>query len=118
MNRFDKTQHLSFRFLLPFLVFGAVIALFLAGLSSVSRTASVQEAENLRSAILRSAVQCYALEGWYPEDLSYLEEHYHITYDPEKYVVAYEAVGANLMPDVTVIPLNGQETVPGKEDRK
>ena len=37
--------------------------------------------------------------------LLYLEEHYGLTYDTEKYVVSYEATGSNLMPDVTVIPL-------------
>ena len=41
----------------------------------------------------------------YPESLSYLEEHYGITYDKENYVVDYEIIGSNILPDVTVIPL-------------
>ena len=57
------------------------------------------------AAVLQGAVQCYALEGFYPEDLTYLKEHYGLTYDPEKYVVSYEVIGSNLMPDVAVIPL-------------
>ena len=37
--------------------------------------------------------------------LLYLEEHYGLSYDSKKYVVSYEVIGSNLMPDVTVIPL-------------
>ena len=58
--------------------------------------------ENLQQAIRRSAVHCYAVEGSYPESLNYLKEHYGITYDPEKYIVDYEIIGSNLMPDVKV----------------
>ena len=36
------------------------------------------------------------------ESLDYLKEHYGITYDPEKYIVDYEIIGSNLMPDVKV----------------
>lgn len=42
------------------------------------------------------------MEGSYPESLDYLKEHYGITYDPEKYIVDYEIIGSNLMPDVKV----------------
>ena len=56
--------------------------------------------------MLQGAVQCYALEGFYPEDLTYLKEHYGLTYDSEKYVVSYEVIGSNLMPDVSVISLD------------
>lgn len=107
MNRFHKKRNgLSvLKTLFPVFVFCAMLLLLLGGLSSVSTTAAREEAARLRDAVLQGAVQCYALEGFYPEDLQYLREHYGLTYDPEKYVVSYEAVGSNLMPDVTVIPL-------------
>ena len=54
--------------------------------------------------IRRAAVQCYALEGAYPEDLSYLKEHYGIQWDEKQFLVNFEAVGQNLPPDITVIP--------------
>ena len=59
----------------------------------------------LENSIRQSAVHCYALEGFYPDSLSYLEEHYGLTYDKDKYIVSYEIIGSNLMPDVSVIPL-------------
>ena len=107
MNRFQKSRsrlHLP-RVLLPVILFCIVLFLLLGGLSSGSDAAAREEASRLHDAVLQGAVQCYALEGFYPEDLSYLEEHYGLTYDTEKYVVSYEATGSNLMPDVTVIPL-------------
>ena len=84
------------------LIFLLIFLLFYKGVGSVSQTASEQQMENLQQAIRRSTVHCYAVEGSYPESLDYLKEHYGITYDPEKYIVDYEIIGSNLMPDVKV----------------
>lgn len=65
-----------------------------------------RQEESTRDAIMRGAVQCYAIEGRYPESLSYLEKHYGISYDKNKFVVSYEIVGSNTMPQVSVIPLD------------
>lgn len=113
MNRFDKKSE-RFRVLkglLPVAVFCVVIGIFLSGVRSISGTAAKQEADGLRRAVIRSAVLCYALEGFYPDTLAYLEDNYGITYDEDKYVVSYEVIGSNLMPDVMVIPLE-EEGVP------
>ena len=111
MNRFHKQKSLfsHMRLLLPLFVFCIMFLLLLEGLSSVSSAAATEEASRLRDSVLQGAVQCYALEGFYPEDLAYLQEHYGISYNPDKYVVSYEVIGSNLMPDVTVIPLYGRE---------
>ena len=55
--------------------------------------------------IRRAAVQCYALEGAYPRDLSDLEERYGVSVDRERYFVDYRYVASNLMPDITVLPI-------------
>ena len=81
----------------------------IAEVSSISGQASQAELENLQSALERSAVHCYATEGVYPESLEYIRQHYGITWDPEKYVVDYEIIGANMKPSITVIPLHRQE---------
>lgn len=85
---------------------GIGIALLLGSASSISETAADSYAQSLRQAILRSAVNCYATEGAYPESLAYLQEHYGIDWNPEKYVVDYEIIASNQMPSVTVISLN------------
>lgn len=58
------------------------------------------------NAIIKSAVQCYALEGQYPTGLAYLEENYGLTLNREKYVYHYESIGANMVPVVKVYPLS------------
>ena len=101
MNRFQKKNTFSpGRLILPvsIMLFLLIFLLFYRGVSS----ASDQQTENLRLAIQRSVVHCYAVEGAYPESLDYLKEHYGITYDPDKYLVSYEIIGSNLMPDVKV----------------
>ena len=105
MNRFMKRpRHLAgAKYLISIVVFGIVLFLFFDGLSSITRTTSGQELESLERAVRRSTVQCYALEGFYPESLSYLEEHYGLTYDEDLFFVDYQTVGANIYPDVTII---------------
>ena len=41
------------------------------------------------------------------EHLDYLKEHYGLTYDETRYIVNYEVMGSNLMPDVTVLEKQG-----------
>ena len=105
MNRFEKNRtHAGlWRKLGAAAFFAGVLALFLLGLDSLSGVTARQEAEGLKNSILRSAVHCYALEGFYPDSLGYLRDHYGLRYDEDKYIVSYEIIGSNLMPDVSVI---------------
>lgn len=54
--------------------------------------------------VRRAAVECYALEGAYPENLDYLKERYGLAVDEVRYFVDYRYVASNLMPDITVLP--------------
>lgn len=107
MNRFQKNHARSQLWgrIASAAFFLLVLVLFLLGLDHLSGTTARQEAEGLKNSILQSAVHCYALEGFYPDSMRYLEDHYGLTYDRDKYVVSYEVVGSNLMPDVSVISL-------------
>ena len=105
MNRFQKQKNVgkNVRSLAaPALLAVAVIGCVWNGITSVSDQAARQEKKSLEEAIRRDMVTCYAMEGVYPESLDYLKEHYGITYDPDKYLVSYEIIGSNLMPDVKV----------------
>ena len=77
----------------------ALFSSFLGG--RVSREA-LDLAEN---SIRRAAVQCYALEGFYPPDLDYLTGRYGVSVDTQRYFVDYQYVASNLMPDITVLSL-------------
>lgn len=41
----------------------------------------------------------------YPPSLKYLEEHYGLTYDRGRFLIDYQSVGANLMPEVTILSI-------------
>ncbi len=89
--------------LLAAAVFFLFVAVFLAGVQSVSSVSETKEMEQIENAVVRSAVLCYGTEGAYPESLDYLKEHYGLLYDEEKYIVNYEIVGKNLRPQVRVV---------------
>lgn len=59
--------------------------------------------QQLEEALRRAAVACYAAEGVYPPSLSYLEQHYGVQLDKERYTVFYEVFADNLMPEITVL---------------
>jgi hypothetical protein len=65
-----------------------------------------QGATDLANAVRRSAVQCYAVEGSFPTSVSYLEQNYGLIIDHTHYVVYYEPMGANLLPQVRVLTVN------------
>ena len=81
-----------------------ILALAAAFAFSGSRSDVDEEAmEAIRDAIRRSALQCYVVEGVYPPDLAYLQDHYGLQVDTDNYYVVYEAFASNLPPDITVI---------------
>lgn len=69
----------------------------------IRRDIRQQSRTAIRDAVLRAAVECYAVEGTYPGSLSYLEEHYGLQINHREYIVAYDAFAGNLMPDVQVL---------------
>jgi hypothetical protein len=78
-------------------------AVFFSALSNVNQGTDQAGRLQLEESLRRSAVACYASEGIYPPDLDYLEEHYGLQIDRERYTVFYEIFASNLMPDITVL---------------
>lgn len=105
MNRFESGKHFhKIRLIsLPALAFILLLFLFLQGVESVADTTLEKQAESLQTAIDRSIIQCYAVEGTYPPSLTYLEEHYGLTYDKDLFFIDYQVYGANIFPDVTIL---------------
>ncbi|GFH96438.1 hypothetical protein IMSAGC003_02994 [Lachnospiraceae bacterium] len=91
--------------LLPLLTGVLILLLFLGGVQSVSDTTAAKQLESLETALSRSIAQCYSVEGMYPPSLKYLEEHYGLTYDRGRFLIDYQSVGANLMPEVTILSI-------------
>ncbi len=88
---------------LPIFVLVAVLVAFTFFANSMTGTNAAREKEILANAIDRSITQCYALEGVYPDNLTYLEEEYGLTYNKDRFFVDYQYIGSNLRPDITII---------------
>lgn len=104
-NRFsrEKTHAGSFPIFVSACLFAAVLLVFGYGVSSVSGRTEQEESRTLEEAVARGITYCYAAEGRYPTSLSYLKEHYGLFYDENKFFIDYQPMGANIMPDVTII---------------
>ncbi len=86
--------------------FVAVIIAFLFGISFISSTSARDQKDVLTDAVSRDIIHCYAVEGYYPPSLAYIEDHYGLTYDKSRYLIDYVPIGDNIMPTVTILELN------------
>ena len=99
-------------------VLASALALYLVlgpAARSAARAIEEQSAVSVKDAVMRSAVQCYAVEGAYPNSVEYLEEHYGLVINHDRYIVSYEAYASNLAPNVKVLVIgdNGAATSAG-----
>jgi uncharacterized protein (DUF4213/DUF364 family) len=88
----------------------AVGVIIIAGLV---QTAESNRADGLRlldKSIRRAVVECYAIEGRYPDSVAYLQEHYGIIVDETKYVVHYEVFASNILPYIHVFDIREKST--------
>ena len=93
----------------PWCIAAVLTVLLIAGIWSHTSSVSgkdIQEGSTtaLKEAVQRSALQCYVVEGIYPPNLSYLEDHYGLQINHEKFYVSYDAFASNLPPNIRVIP--------------
>lgn len=92
--------------LLSILVFLLLLLLFYRGMTVISAKTAAEQKRCLEEALRRNIVYCYTVNGFYPESLDYLMAHYPISYDESMFIIHYQPVASNLMPDVTVIERN------------
>lgn len=87
---------------LAVMIFAAVALSIGFGAAAAGKTSVSGQIVLLKDTVRREAVQCYALEGSYPQDLAYLKERYGLRYDEDHYVVHYKSLGGNLLPEISV----------------
>lgn len=95
------------RFFIPswivsLLIFAVIAVMIMAGIENMSQSANAEQLAAAERAVRKAAVLCYALEGRYPATLSYLEEHYGVQLNTDKYVYHYQCIGQNIMPQIAV----------------
>ena len=101
MRKKNLTQLLP-GILIPLAVVALLIC-FLGSLSNLTQGHSQESKHRLESVLREAAVACYAVEGIYPPNLAYLEEHYGVQIDHRHFTVSYTPIAENLMPDITVL---------------
>lgn len=85
------------------LIVTVLLLCFLSAISNLTTGHSLEDQRRLEDILRESAVACYAVEGFYPPTLTYLEEHYGVQIDRRRFVVSYTPIAENLMPDITVL---------------
>ena len=95
MQRFIRERKTSYlrNVIISVLIFLLIFAGFGCGLTAMNKKMDQEEMQTLQNAITRS----------YPQSLGYLKKHYGLHYDENKYFVDYQPLGANIMPDITII---------------
>ena len=101
----DRKKRSPLWWIVPAVLIALLIAAAAAAFSGPRRAEKREEgALAIRDLIERTARQCYAVEGVYPPNLAYLEDHYGIEINKKDYYVTYEAFASNVPPSVFVTP--------------
>lgn len=100
----DQRQKSRRRIIAFFAVICAFLIALTIALNVIFSNARDQGATSIRTTILNAAMQCAAIEGSFPTNLAYLEEHYDLRVNHDDYVVIYEVLGSNVLPSIVVTP--------------
>ena len=94
-------------------LFIGIILFFVVSISNASKEIDDNEVITLRKSIDKAIVNCYAIEGAYPESIEYIEENYGVVIDRDRFIVIYEVLGPNVLPNVIVKPISEIQEVEG-----
>ena len=101
----NKLSALARYLMMPVLMLAAVyIVLVSAG--SVCERQQAESLKQMEDTIYKAVLNCYAIEGSYPATIDYVEQHYGLQIDHDRYDVFYEIFAENVMPEITVIEKN------------
>ncbi|MCQ2081271.1 MAG: hypothetical protein MJZ11_06395 [Lachnospiraceae bacterium] len=109
MHRFTtkETKHTDQkrRLKLWYIFLPLLIVAFYFMASSVNESTIERQKDSLQNAINKDIIHCYAVEGFYPPSLTYIKEHYGLTYNEELFTIDYQPIASNLRPDVTILEI-------------
>ena len=85
-------------------VIAAAIVIWAVPFSGRARADEREDSiRSITETVQKMALQCYVIEGAYPEGLEYLQENYGLTVNTEEYLIIYTPYAENLPPEVQVI---------------
>ena len=88
--------------IVPLLFTLAIIAMINVGIMQAGEANEAEGVRILEEALMRVAVHSYAVNGYFPESLAYIEEHFAVYIDRSRFVVHYNIFAANMLPDIRV----------------
>ena len=97
---FIKNNHKK---ILPLILFAAILAVALYSVQNATNDSDRLQYDLTVRAIQRALADCYAIEGYYPPNMGYLYENYHVRVDESKYFVLYDIFAPNVSPSVRLI---------------
>ena len=107
MHLYEKPRGQNRDLVFAVVVFALIAAFFLGALLSTAQRNDARETELVHAALQRAIITCYAVEGKYPNSLSYLYDNYGVSVDESRYVVFYDVIASNVMPSIQVTRIGG-----------
>lgn len=98
----NKLSDLVRYLLMPFFMMAAV-GILLVSAGNVSEGQQEESMKQMEDTIQKAVLNCYAIEGNYPPTIEYVEQHYGLQIDHDRYNVFYEIFAQNIMPEITVV---------------
>lgn len=102
MYLYKKKKRIGDSLALTIIVFAAVIIFFAAAFSKVTNEVDNNEIKTLVNALDNAVVTNYAINGVYPESISEIEEKYGVIIDYDRFIVQYDIISTNIMPNISV----------------
>ena len=95
------------RFLFPFIISAALLIFFICGFFTSAKAVRNEQLLMTERSVRSALINCYSIEGFYPQYLDYLEKNYSLAIDHDKYIVFYESLGSNNFPSINVVKKGG-----------
>lgn len=103
MHLYQKINKKNKGFIATIAVFIVIVLLFIFYLNKAAQIVKDEEVDLLYSAINKAVVNCYAIEGRYPESLKYIVDNYGVIINEDKFLVDYQVFATNVKPGIQII---------------
>ena len=87
--------------LIIIILFLIIFIFAVLSVSDIRKNSKEAALSSIEDALIKASVECYAIEGSYPDSLEYLKK-YGIKLDNERYYYYYEIFASNIPPIIKV----------------
>ena len=84
------------------ILYVSILTIFIFGFQNTQNQVGEKDLFRVKDAIQKAALECYSIEGKYPQKITYLIDHYGLILQEDVYSVRYEYIAENIMPAMNV----------------